>query len=515
VTTSGGAPIVRTYGYHPASSLMDRMTVTANGALVAGSGVTHDGLQIDSAQLLGVSSNERYSTWRYDDRSRVIASASGVPAAVDPSGAVPGRAKQELTAADFRFGQTRTPRFDATTAGNLAAKGVDTASIDPPSASFVEQTGHKIAGVTKGPVVRPFGWNGAQRVDDGRFTYEFDAKGRLTRATEKGNAPPIRRIGYTYSGTGRVVGRRAEYTNVPSPGAGDWQLEDRRAFLEADGLPADTTLVWDPISDNLLAIFHTSPSPTHPQGGLLRQILHGGLAYDDPIETTSASPSGGVRRLYPIFDEAAAGNLQVVLNEAGAVVARTLPNDPYGGEHVDFTAAAIDRVAVGFRKNETTGELEHVDVTLHATEQLDADSIAVGTRLATVDADGKTARTSTVPAVLDPSDRFTARWTLTAEQWATLTDPTPVAADGTEITPSSLSVAATPTREPRPGAPRSPSSHPPTGRSRPNRFSRATTSRSKCASPCPRSPPRPRLHSTRSKTCPSWESPEATRSLKK
>lgn len=116
-------------------------------------------------------------------------------------------------------------------------KGIDAGSIDPPSASFQEQAGHKIAQAAEGSQVRPFVWNGAERVDDGRFTYEFDSKGRLIRATEKANIPPLRRMLYTYSGTGRMVGRRAEYTYALSPAAGDWKLEDRQAVLDSDGLP--------------------------------------------------------------------------------------------------------------------------------------------------------------------------------------------------------------------------------------------------------------------------------------
>lgn len=421
---------------------MNRMSVEAGGVTVAGSAVAHDGLQLASARLLGVSSGERYMHWRYDVRSRVIASLAGVPASANPIAPVPGRTEEAVSVADFRTAQPRTSRFDEATAATLQAKGVDTAAIDPPTATFQEQPGHKIAEAVKGPQVRPFGWNGAERVDDGRFVYEFDAKGRLLRATEKGSVPPLRRLVYSYSGTGRVVGRRAEYTTVASPAPIDWRLEDRNQFIDADGLPADTTFVWDPISDNLLAVFKAAPTAADANGGLLKQIIHGGMAYDDPIETTSANVAGGVMHLYPVFDEAGAGSLQIVLNDAGAVVARTLPNDPYGGQNVDFSGAAIDRIAVEFHKD-ASDVLVRVEVTIHATEQLDAASLEAGVRLATVDADGNPVHTSSALAALDATDPFTARWTLTPTQWTALTDPSPATVDGTTLTPVALSVAAT------------------------------------------------------------------------
>ncbi|MDQ3281372.1 MAG: hypothetical protein M3Q69_08165 [Acidobacteriota bacterium] len=46
------------------------MLVQSNGVAIAGSEVDYDGLQIRSTQLLGVSSDRRYSRFRYDARSR-------------------------------------------------------------------------------------------------------------------------------------------------------------------------------------------------------------------------------------------------------------------------------------------------------------------------------------------------------------------------------------------------------------------------------------------------------------
>jgi hypothetical protein len=74
---------------------------------------------------------------------------------------------------------------------------------------------------------------------------------------------------------------------------------------------------------------------------------------------------------------------------------------------------------------------------MRATEQLTAASIATGTRLAVVDANGTVVRTSTAAATL--SDAYTVKRTLSASEWATLADPAAVGGR----TPVSLSIAAT------------------------------------------------------------------------
>src|SRR5262249_27530334 len=147
-----------------------------------------------------------YQHWRYDDRSRVVASLYGSKSAsADLSVVLPGRAQEAFGPSDFRTAQVRATRLDAATRAALQDKGIDPATIEPATANFSEQAGHKIRQMTKGSQVRPFAYQGAQRIDDGRFTYEFDVKGRLVQATEKLTVGPIRRIVYTYSGTGRLV----------------------------------------------------------------------------------------------------------------------------------------------------------------------------------------------------------------------------------------------------------------------------------------------------------------------
>lgn len=421
---TSGTPIVRTYAYDPTTSLLSALDVTVNGATIAGNAVAYDGLQKSAARLLGVSSAERFTRYTYDDRSRLAASVFATRQTADPVVPLPGRAREDLNAADFRIAQARTPALDTPSASN----------VDPPSSSFEEKPGHKIAKRTKGPLVLPFGYDGAERVDDGRFIYTFDAKGRLIRATEKAAGLPIRRAAYSYSGTGRIVSRRAEYSTI----SGEWKLEDRPSILAADGLPANTTFAWDPISDRLLAVYRAGAT-----GDPIKQILHGDAAYDDPLETATTDPlTGTITHLYPIYDEAAAGSLQAVLNARGEVIARNLQNDPYGAADVTLAGAAIDGVKLKAEKN-ANGAIESIEITLHATERLDPTTIATGTRLAVVDASGAVVRSATVTATLASNDPFAVRWTLNASEWNTLIDPTPVTIAGTTRTPVSLAVAAT------------------------------------------------------------------------
>ena len=204
---------------------------------------------------------------------------------------------------------------------------------------------------------------------------------------------PIRRIRYYYDGRGRVVGRRAQTANVVSLDDNLdtllWQTETNPSILASDGLPADTTFAWDMVSDQLIAVFNTNPPPADPNKGLMRQIIHGGLTYDDPIEVTmlAGDISGKLNRLYPVFDEAAAGSLQAVLNADAQLVARNLPDDPAGSEDVSFAGATIDRASIHATKD-SSGNLQSIDVTLHATEPLEPATLASGLRLASVNTNG-------------------------------------------------------------------------------------------------------------------------------
>lgn len=436
------AIILRSYGYDASTGQMNKLAVAVNGVDIAGSEIKYDGLQISEARLLGVSAGERVSKWTYDLRSRLRASlaASARRDAELESEATRGRAKEQLSAADFRNAQERTPQLDAATRGAMLARGVDPSKVDPPSMTLAERAGggHKIETVTKGAAVRTFGYSGAEVIDDGRFIYEFNAKGQLIRATEKTPSSTKRRISYFYSGPGRLVGRRAEYTTVADPSPQDWKLEDRTYIINADGLAADVTLVWDAITDRINTVARAAAQPADPHGGLLKQIIHGGLGYDDPLETATvdAQAGGEVKHLYPVYDEVGAGALQAVIGEKGEVLARNISTDPFGGEDVAVSGPAIDQVTVSAKKDRN-GVLQSVTVALRATESLAAATVASGARLASVDAQGSVVRTATTAPSLDADNAYAVEWTLTPAEWTALTSTS------AGVAPTALSIAAT------------------------------------------------------------------------
>lgn len=380
----------RAYGYDEVTGQLNEMKVTGRaGAVIAGTHVTYDGpsLQVHRAELLGISGS-RGNEFTYDSRGRLQTSVFAKPA-----GSVP--AIEQLTPSDFRNGIARTT----------------TEPTDPPSVSYTLLPGKKIATFTRGGNTRVFDYaNGAERRDDGRYTYEFDTRGRLTTITEK-TPTNARRILYFYGATDRIVGRRAEYALAP----GTFVLEDRSSVLASDGLPAETTFVWDPISDQLLAVFRKGAG-----GDLLRQIIHGGAAYDDPIEVTIADPgSGALNRVYPIYDEAAAGSLQAITNANGDIISRALTEGAYGEEESALGGVGVDQIAVKITKS--SGTLSNVEVTIRVTESLAAATVAAGGRLAAVLTNGTVVRSApTTPTLFDNN---TLRWTLTPSEWTTLTAP--------------------------------------------------------------------------------------------
>jgi RHS repeat-associated protein len=403
VTTPAGETLLREYGYHSGNGLMNRMAVVVDGRTIAGSEVRFDGLQRVAARLLGLSGGARADEWLYDERSRLKGSALGRDADSVPQ-------TEELSAAGFRGGITRTA----------------TTPADPPSIEYTEhqEGGHKISLMRRGQIVEDFVFHGGERVEDGRFVYQYDARGRLISATEKATVGAIRRIRYAYNGRDRLVGRRAEYAVIAvigtTPKPEEWKLEDRPAVLGADSLPPDTTFVWDPMSDQLVALFRAGSSndgDSDPNGGLLRQILHGGLGYDDPLEVATAGATG-VSRLYPIYDEAGASSLQVITDEQGRIVSRSMAAGPYGGDQVILSGPAVDKVAIAARKN-AAGQIVAIDIIVRSTEAIDTASVNSGFRLAAVDANGGVRTASARAAVADGEARV--QWSLTGDDWAALT----------------------------------------------------------------------------------------------
>ena len=78
-----------------------------------------------------------------------------------------------------------------------------------------------------------------------------------------------------------------------------------------------------------MAVYDADPSDPN-YGHLLKQVIPGGLAYDNPVEVTIVSPAdpNSLQRLHPVCDEAGDDTLQVVLNADGELVSRNVPNNP-------------------------------------------------------------------------------------------------------------------------------------------------------------------------------------------
>jgi RHS repeat-associated protein len=446
-----GGSITRQYGYND-NAQMNSLRVTSSGGAMAGSIANYEanGLQIQNVKILGLSGGAHYNVYGYDDRSRLQGAVLNTPDQnAAPGGSAPGTVGMNYTNpdgnADFLGGITRVPRLDAATRSALTAQGVNVDKIDPSGTTATPTTtgGHKIA--TFGPIggtARTFGYAGSLVSDDGKYAFTWNEKEQLVAVTRKPatTAFPIRRIRYYYDGRGRVVGRRAQSANVVSLSDNldtlQWQTETNPSILASDGLPADTTFAWDMVSDQLIAVFNTNPQPSDPNTGLMRQIIHGGLTYDDPIEVTmlAGDLSGKLNRLYPVFDEAAAGSLQAVLNADAQLVARNLPDDPAGAEDVSFAGATIDRASIHATKD-SSGNLQSIDVTLHATEPLDPSTLAAGLRLASVNTNGVAVKTFAGTAQAVSGDAYSAKFTLSPTDWSTLNDPAAQA----------LSIGVTPT----------------------------------------------------------------------
>jgi len=446
VQVCSGGSIVRQYGYN-ANGQMNSLTVTSSGGALAGSVANYEanGLQIHDVQLLGIGGGNHRDVYSYDDRSRLKGAVlDTTDPNANPGGSSPGTVGMNYTNADgdadFLGGTSRVPRLDAATRQALMQQGVNVDKIDPPSTTATPAAGgHKIASFgPTGGTMRGFTYDGSLLSDDGKFVFTWNEKQQLVAVTQKptSTAFPIRRIRYYYDSRGRVVGRLAQTANVTTLtdplDSLQWQTETNPSLLAGDGLPAETTFAWDIVSDRLVAVFNANPPQNDPNGGLLRQFVHGGLTYDDPIEVTMLA-NGALNRLYPVFDEAAAGSLQAVLNVDAQLVARNLPNDAAGSEDVAFGGATFDNASIHASKD-SSGNLQSIEVIVHATEPLDPATLATGLRLSSVDAGGNPVKTFPGTAQAVSGDPYSAKFTLSASDWSTLNDPAAQA----------LSIGATP-----------------------------------------------------------------------
>src|SRR5205085_98844 len=186
----------------------------------------------------------------------------------------------------------------------------------------------------------------------------------------------------------RMVGRRLETST-----ANGWSLKDAPA--------SSITFVWDVVSDQLIEMFEAEKYESGavvPSGRPLRQFIHGGLGYDDPIEVFD-----GVRRYYPILDEAGNGGLQAVLDDSGKLLTRTILADPYGEDAESISGPTVDKITM-----QGTKDTLEVKVSMHVTEPVDPTTIA----------NVRVAPTTATPVA---TDAYTITWTMNGAVTSNLT----------------------------------------------------------------------------------------------
>ncbi|HMJ86985.1 MAG TPA: RNase A-like domain-containing protein [Vicinamibacterales bacterium] len=365
----------------------------------------------------------RQSRWTYDPRGRVQTTKLLVPVANIGNATSITDHHNEATFRDQRD-----------TAGLLSSGDIATLNdqklaltIEPPKWTAQDSPAHEIDSKTLYLDGQPlltgnnnftykFEFEGGRRKSDGIWKSDFDEFGRLLSIENDD-----RRIEYTYDPRGRIIGRTAKQKS----GSGTqttWVIETRASVLPGDGLPAETTFVWDSIVDRLVAIYEagksTPPSGSTqappPEAGLVRQYLHGDRDYDDPVEVLIASQAGATPvKYFPIFDEAGTDSLQAVLDKDGNVVERVLYGDSFGDAPHYLQGPTVERVTYAADAGGA------VDIRVHASEKVKQLTIDNGVRLVALDASGAVVATAPTPT-LDPGET-TIHWHLGAGAWQTFT----------------------------------------------------------------------------------------------
>jgi RHS repeat-associated protein len=398
-------------------------TTIVDPILMAGSEVQYEGTKLLSARLLGISNGERTTQWRYDERGRLAQSVHASTEAVTVGAELANAVMQHLNDADFLEkidktapgpGPADDKEFDESTGGHKVTRINGTDDLEYKTADGQE--------------------NGSLRTEDGRFHYVYDEKSRLRRAILKpaSGATSVMQVTYDYSAGGRMIGRRveiADYAGQPLPDVAPatlpWDLATALQMGPDAVLPAHTTFVWDPISDQLLAVFDVE------SGKPIRQYIHGGMGLDDPIEVAVAETSG-VTRYYPIYDEAGDGGLQVVLTADAKIVARTIIEDPYGDGELAISGPAVDNVSLTATKA-SDGTISEMRVDVRLTEPIAESTLAVGARLAILDANNNAIATFTENPTVTADDHI-VRWTIPGSSWSSLTSTTAAAALSIAVT---------------------------------------------------------------------------------
>ncbi len=363
---------------------------------------------------LDLGMGNRVSTWLYDARGRLERSWLNVVAAGPRSPTA-----DTVTSADFREKRDIPPILSPTQHQSL---GASAAAIEPLNWTATKNNANQLAkrdSTLDGQVQdsRVYAFTGGRRTQDGNWESQFDEIGRLVAMT---NSRAGRRIEYRWGPTNRIIGRAALKASL----AGGWETENRFSILQADGIPARTTFVWDPIVDRLVAIFeegesiNPSGTPVAPEAGLVREYLHGDQGADDPIRVLTADDNGTVHAYLPLIDEAGAGSLQSVIDaKSGNVVERVLYADAYGDAPRYLQGPVVDSIDVEAKKDKDN-KLENVVVRMHLTEAIDAASLSGGVRLGAINASKLMVRPTTATPKLE--DDYTIAWTIDAFEWQSM-----------------------------------------------------------------------------------------------
>ena len=363
---------------------------------------------IETAKDLGLAA--RSSNWSYDDdrgwlKHTVLLEHDGATS----NEPVANTNVRDASVLDQR--DINPPRLGATDVSLLSnASSLVPLSWSADAVTDANQVTHRAfsnGGVASGD--QTFTWTGGRREDNGIWRLTYDDRGRVIAKDSVD-----RHIAFDYDPNDRIVGR----ISYQKDSAGALTIESRASVLARDGLPAETTFVWDPITDRLVAMYDSAAVQvaTTPvvETGLLRQYIHGDESYDDPVEVLITSAPGIAPQHYvPILDQAGAGSLQAVADNTGKLVERVLYADSFGDAPRYLQGAVADHITVA--NNAGTRS-----IAIHFTESVDATTIAAGTRLVALDQSGSILCTATTAPTLS-SDEHTLTWTINSADWTTLT----------------------------------------------------------------------------------------------
>jgi RHS repeat-associated protein len=424
----------------PYDGTLAGITVFANGIPIAGSEVGRDAARrITRSDSYGLA--DRSALFAYDGAGRLVGDAAVSTDDLESPGLFH---ENSYTPAESRL--SRATRSGITDAQLAKLEEMGEGDVVPRGWSAAENEAHAIDLRTIGATQLDYHNQGGRRTSDGVWTSEYDEFGRLVARTRSDGE--ARRIEYLYDPNDRIIARIAKQP----AGANAWEPETRTDILARDGLPADTTWIWDGPTDRLVAIYEAGKSvgATDSNAGLLRQYLHGDQGYDDPthvlVRDPAASPGEiGVLHYRTIVDPLAGGSVTTVVDSAGHLVERILYADAYGDAPRYLHGAVVDKISI-HAENDGSGAIAKVVFRARLSERIDPASLQAGARLEAMRGDGST---TPAPAAVTPElfEETTVQWTLTASDWRALT------ADATSIRIAITSSLRTPAWGDRPPMP--------------------------------------------------------------